>query len=146
MQKEWYHRIRSCVIFIVCIMFLTACATISTMDFLKRSKQAASASNTVYNSLAPQVTDEIAVIVEKHRAGTITDEDRERLKTLNEVNKILEMYATTHNLFVQSLKTWEATKSEPQDTAMLENQLLRLINMAIDLGKELNLNIPGGLR
>jgi len=146
MQKEWYRPIRRYVIFIMCAMFLTACATISTTDFLKRSKQAASASNAVYNALAPQVTDEIAVIVGKHRAGTITEEDRERLKTLNEVNKILEMYASTHNLFVQSLKTWEEKQSEPQDTAMLENQLLRLINMAVDLAMELKLNIPGGLR
>jgi hypothetical protein len=124
------------------VFLLASCAS----SLLGRAKQSAAASYTVYQSLNPQVVSEIQKIVEKNRAGTLTESDRTRLKSLNELRKVLDDYAKSHNLFVEATKTWEVTDQEPANTALLENQLLRLINRAIDEARELELQIPGGLR
>lgn len=145
MEKRWYSRICICFILFVFIIGFSACIT-TQQSFIKRAEQAAYASKSIYESLTPQVMDEIEIIVKKNREGTITEEDKKRLNTLNELKKVLEKYASTHNLFVQSLKTWETSQNEPENTAMLENQLLRLINMGMDLAMNLNLKVPEGLR
>jgi DNA-binding transcriptional regulator YiaG len=141
MEKRWYSTSSRYFVLIICMMVVAACAT-TQQSFIKRAEQAAFASRSIYETLAIQVVDEIEIIVTKHREGTITEEDKKRLNTLNELKKLLDKYASTHNLFVQSLKTWETTKKEPEDTAMLENQLLRLINMGMDLAMDLNLKVP----
>jgi DNA-binding transcriptional regulator YiaG len=84
--------------------------------------------------------------VEKNRAGTITEQERQRLRGLDELRKVLDDYAAAHNLFVEAVKTWEQTGQEPANTPLLENQILRLINRALDLAKELNIPVPAGLR
>ncbi|MGA1841566.1 MAG: hypothetical protein ACMUIU_13165 [bacterium] len=145
MEERWYSRI--CIYFVLFVFIIGFAACVATQQsFIKRAEQAAFASQSIYESLANQVVDEIEVIVNKHREGTITEEDKKRLNTLNELKKVLDKYASTHNLFVQSLKTWEASQKEPESTAMLENQLLRLINMGMDLAMDLNLKVPERLR
>ena len=145
MGKRWYPRI--CIYFVLFVFIIGFSACITTQQsFIKRAEQAAYTSQSIYDSLANQLTDEIEIIVKKNREGTITEEDKKRLNTLNELKKVLEKYASTHNLFVQSLKTWEVSQKEPENTAMLENQLLRLINMGMDLAMNLNLKVPQSLR
>jgi hypothetical protein len=124
------------------LLVLTSCAP----SLLGRAKQSAAASYSVYQSINPQVVTEIQTIVEKSRAGTVTESDRTRLSALNQLRKDLDDYANTHNLFVQATRTWEATNREPQNTVLLENQLLMLINRAIDEAKWLGLQVPAGLR
>lgn len=141
MEKRWYSTICPYFVLFVCIMVFAACVT-TQQSFIKRAEQAAFASRSIYETLASQVVDEIQVIVQKHREGTITEDDKKRLNSLNDLKKLLDKYASTHNLFVQSLKTWETSQKEPEDTAMLENQLLRLINMGMDLAMDLNLKVP----
>lgn len=141
MEKKWYSTSCKYFILFICIMVLTACVT-TQQGLFKRAEQAAFASRSIYETLAVQVVDEMEIIVKKHREGTITEDDKKRLNTLNEMKKLLDKYASTHNIFVQTLKTWETTKNEPQDTSMLENQLLRLINMAMDLAMDLKLKVP----
>lgn len=126
----------------VAVLLLTGCGT----TLLGRAKQSAAVSNSVYESVNPQVVSEIRTIVEKSRAGTITEQERQRLRDLNELRKVLDDYAAAHNLFVEAVKTWEQTGQEPANTPLLENQILRLINRALDLAKELNIPIPAGLR
>jgi len=121
---------------------LASCAP----TMLGRAKQSAAASFNVYESVTPQVVSEITAIVTKSRAGTITETDRERLRSLSELRKILDEYAAAHNLFVEAVKTWEQTGQEPNNAVLLENQILRLINRALDLAKELTLAVPAGLR
>jgi DNA-binding transcriptional regulator YiaG len=125
------------------LLLLASCASSS---LLGRAKQSAAASYSVYEPLTSQVVSEIQKIVEKNRAGTITESDRTRLKSLDQLRKILDDYAKTHNLFVQTTKTWEVTNREPSNAALLENQLLVLINRALDEAKELELQVPAGLR
>ena len=141
MQKRWSYNIYAFFVLFLCMMFVAACIT-TEQSFIKRAEQAAYASQSIYETLANQVVNEIAIIVNKHREGTITEDDKKRLNTLNELKNMLDKYASTHNLFVQSLKTWKATQNEPEDAAILENQLLRLINMAMDLAMDLNLKVP----
>jgi len=126
----------------VVALLLVACGT----TLLGRAKQSAAVSNGVYESVNPQVVSEIRTIVEKNRAGTITEQERQRLRDLNELRKVLDDYAAAHNLFVEAVKTWEQTGQEPANTPLLENQILRLINRALDLAKELNIPVPAGLR
>lgn len=145
MDKRWYSRICTYFVLFVCIIGFAACVT-TQQSLIKRAEQAAFASRSIYETLATQVVDEIEIIVNKHREGTITEDDKKRLNTLNELKKVLDKYASTHNLFVQSLKTWETSQKEPESTAMLENQLLRLINMGMDLAMDLNLKVPEKLR
>jgi len=124
-------------------LLLSSCAPTT---LLGRAKQSAAVSNNIYESVNPQVVTEIQTIVEKSRAGTITEQERQRLRDLNELRKVLDDYAASHNLFVEAVKTWEQTGQEPANTPLLENQILRLINRALDLAKELKIPIPAGLR
>lgn len=121
---------------------LASCAP----TMLGRAKQSAAASFSVYESVTPQVVGEITAIVTRSRAGSIAEADRERLRSLDELKRILDEYAAAHNLFVEAVKTWERTGQEPNNAVLLENQLLRLINRALDLAKELRLAVPAGLR
>ena len=127
---------------VVAALVLASCAP----TLLGRAKQSAAVSNSIYESLNPQVVDGIADIVKKNRAGTITAADRERLRFLNELRKTLDDYAAAHNLFVETIKTWEDTGKEPGNAVLLENQVLNLINRAINLADELGLQLPPGLR
>jgi DNA-binding transcriptional regulator YiaG len=123
-------------------LLLVACGT----TVLGRAKQSAAVSNSVYESVNPQVVSEIRTLVEKSRAGTLTEPERQRLRDLNELRKVLDDYAAAHNLFVETVKTWEQTGQEPANAPLLENQILRLINRALDLAKELKIPTPAGLR
>ncbi len=125
------------------LLLLASCAGPS---LLGRAKQSAEASYSVYQTINPQVVSQIQAIVEKNRAGTITDADRARLRSLDQLKKDLDEYSKTHNLFVQSLQTWEATNQAPNDAVILENRLLILINLVLDEAKALDLQIPAGLR
>jgi DNA-binding transcriptional regulator YiaG len=116
------------------------------MTVLGRAKQSASASYSVYESVTPQVVTEIRTLVDKSRAGTLTEPERQRLRQLDELRKVLDDYAAAHNLFVEAVKTWEQTGQEPSNAPLLENQILRLINRALDLASELKVPIPAGLR
>ncbi len=124
-------------------LILTSCASTT---LLGRAKQGAAVSFNVYESVTPQAVNQITILVDKGRTGTITEAERERLRSLNELRKTLDEYAAAHNLFVEAVKTWEQTGQEPDNAVLLENQVLRLINRALDLAKELNLSIPAGLR
>lgn len=123
-------------------LILASCAP----TLLGRAKQSAAVSHTIYESINPQVVDEIEDIVQKSRAGTITAADRERMKNLNELRNILDDYAAAHNLLVEATKTWEATGNEPSNLVLVENQVLSLMNRAIDLANGLGLQVPPGLR
>ena len=127
---------------VIAVVVLASCAP----TLLGRAKQSAAVSNSIYESLNPQVVDGITEIVQKDRAGTITAADRERLRSLNELRKGLDDYAAAHNLFVEAIKTWESTGTEPGNAVLLENQILNLINRAITLAGQLGLKLPPGLR
>ena len=129
---------------IVISIVITSCGGKSFL--LKRAKQGAEVSHNVYEFITPQVVEQIEGIVEKDRARTITESDREKLRSLNEFKKILDDYSSTHNLFVEALKTWEQTEKEPDNVVLLENQVLRLINRALDMAGEFGMQIPAGLR
>ncbi len=101
------------------------------------------ASHDVYNSVNSPVVSEIEELVGKARAGTITASERKRLGSLNDLRKILDDYAAAHNLFVEAVKTWERTGQEPNNVVLFENQLLQLMNRALDLAKELGLPTAG---
>lgn len=137
-------RVRQWLIWLAAVALILASCASTTL--LGRAKQGAAASFSVYESVTPQVVSEIATIVNKSRAGTITEADRERLRSLNELRKLLDEYAAAHNLFVEAVKTWEQTGQAPNNAILLENQILRMINRALDLAKELKLTIPAGLR
>lgn len=137
-------RVRQGLIWLVgAALVLQSCASTT---LLGRAKQGAAASFRVYDSVTPQVVSEIATIVNRSRAGTVTEADRDRLRSLNELKKVLDDYAAAHNVLVEAVKTWEQTGQEPSNAMLLENQVLRLINRALDLAKELRLSIPAGLR
>jgi DNA-binding transcriptional regulator YiaG len=124
------------------LLLLASCAP----TLLGRAKQSAAASYDVYQAINPQVVSEIQKIVEKNRAGTITESDRNRLRSLDQLRRDMDDFAKTHNLFVQTIQTWEATNREPPGGALLENQLLTLINRGLDQAKALEFQIPAGLR
>jgi len=138
-----YTRKRALTLLTLSLLLLASCAGPS---LLGRAKQSAEASYSVYQTINPQVVSQIQAIVEKNRAGTITDADRARLRSLDQLKKDLDEYAKTHNLFVQSIQTWEATNQAPNDAVILENRLLILINLVLDEAKALDLQIPAGLR
>lgn len=133
---------RTLTLLTLSLLFLASCAP----SLLGRAKQSAEASYSVYQNINPQVVNQIQTIVEKNRAGTITEADRTRLRSLDQLKKDLDEYAKTHNLFVQSIQTWEATNREPADGVILENRLLILINLVLDEAKALDLQVPPGLR
>ena len=128
--------------FVVGGLILASCAP----TLLGRAKQSAVVSHTIYESINPQVVDGITEITEKSRAGTITAAERERMRNLNELRKMLDDYAAAHNLLVEATKTWETTGNEPRNLVLLENQVLSVMNRAIDLANELGLQVPTGLR
>lgn len=126
---------------LLCWLVLVSCASTP----LGKAKQGAAASHEVYESVTPQVVEEIAAIVEKSRAGTITEADRERLGKLNDLKNVLGEYAAAHNLVVQALKTWEQTGQQPGNWESLRDQAVQLIQRARTLAGELNLSVPGGI-
>lgn len=138
------RRVRQGLFWLAAVALMLASCASTTL--LGRAKQGAATSFRAYESVTPQVVSEIAAIVAKNRAGTITEGERDRLRSLNELRKVLDDYAASHNLFVEAVKTWEQTGQEPDNAMLLENQVLRLINRALDLAKELNLSTPAGLR
>lgn len=125
---------------VVCALALASCASTP----LGKAKQGAAASHEVYESVTPQVVEEIAVIVEKSRAGTITEGDRERLAKLNDLKNVLGDYAAAHNLVVQALKTWEQTGQQPGNWESVRDQAAQLIQRARQLASQLSLSVPGG--
>lgn len=127
---------------VVAMLALASCAP----TLLGRAKQSASASYSVYEAVTPQVANQIEEIVQKSRTRTITASDRKRLRSLNELKKILDDYAKAHNLFVEGVKTWEQTGREPDNVVLLESQVLQLINRAVDLAAALDIELPAGLR
>lgn len=121
---------------VVCALALISCAATP----LGKAKQGAAASHEFYESVTPKVVEEIAVIVEKSRAGTITDADRERLGKLNDLKNVLGDYAAAQNLVVQALKTWEQTGQQPGNWESVSGQAVQLIQRARELAGELNLS------
>lgn len=127
---------------VLLLLALTSCAP----SALGRAKQGALVSYEVYQGLSSQVVEEIPPLVEKARAGTLTEEEREQLRILDKLSHTLNKYAAAHNAFVASLRVWEASNQQPGTAILLQEQMFRMINEAIDLAVELGLQVPTGLR
>lgn len=121
---------------LLCWLALASCASTP----LGKAKQGAAASHEVYESVTPQMVEEIAAIVEKSRAGTITQADRERLRKLNELKGVLVDYAAAHNVVVQTLQIWEQSGEQPGNWESVRDQAVQLIQRARTLARELNLS------
>ena len=133
------------MVVVALMLTLTACPPLSLLD---RGKQSANFSFEVYNAITPQVVDGIAAIVKKNREGTITENDRERLAKLNETKGVLDKYSRVHNSYVGALQTWESTGNQPEGVSLFtdQNSMFTLIDQAVQLSRQLGLELPKELR
>jgi hypothetical protein len=119
------------------VLVLTACASSS----LGRAKQIAASNYETYQTITPQVVEHITAIVERGRNGTITDADRERLRSLKHLQDVLDAYAAVHNQFIEALQAWERTNRKPDDEGPLESRAADLLNQARARAADLKLRL-----
>lgn len=133
MSKKW--QVSAVAASLLCL-FLSGCAAT-----LGKAEKTAVVSQQVYTAVKTETVRQISVIVEKDKNGTITQGDRDQLRLLNELRKLLDKYADAHNAYVASLKVWEASAKKPADTDDLGTKMLELIQNIQELAKRLNIRI-----
>lgn len=116
---------------------LSGCATT-----LGKAKQTGSISQQVYTAVESETVSRIVAIVQKDKNGTVTQEDREQLRLLNELRKDLDKFAEAHNTYISALKVWETSGTRPATVDEVSTQMLTLIGGVQDLAKRLNIRIP----
>lgn len=125
----------------VVIMALLSLLLSGCVTTLGRAKQAAQVSETVYNGVKTEVVQEISDIVQKDQNKTITDQDRARLKLLNELRQLLDQYADVHNTYVSALKVWDSSGTKPTNVDALDIQMLDLIKQIQVTAKNLHIKL-----
>lgn len=100
----------------------------------------AQVSKRLHDAIAEPVAAEIVRLVEKHKAtGALTDEERERLKLLNDARPALDGFAAVHESYVATLKVWKATGQKPLTFADLYASIVEFVAKAETLKAALNL-------
>ena len=88
-------------------------------------------SKALHDSVAEPVAAEMIRLVEKHKAtGSLTEDERARLKLLNDFRPALDGFAAVHESYVAALKVWKATGQKPPDWLEVYSGMAEFVSQA----------------
>lgn len=103
----------------------------------RRAIRLAEASKAVHDDVAQIVAQETVRLVEKSRAGGLTDDELKLLRLLERFRVNMDRFSTLHNSYISALKVWRATGEQPAELAEIAPALIQFFKDASEINKAL---------